>query len=182
MTDGVPTPPRETAYDVDVLREAYGPFPAYDRTYEKGDASALVEAKGRDALGGAAVVVRRERDGAVLYADVREDDADWAVAAWDVPGGGREPGERPETTAVREVHEEVGLAVDPVDVLAAYRLTFDDGDRAVTGVWVRFLATVADPRALDVQHEELARVAWRTDRPADVDDLLALALDELDDH
>lgn len=182
MTDGVPSPSRETAYDVAALRDAYGPLPVYDRTYEKRDASAFVDQARRDALGGAAVVVRRERDGAVLYADVRERDADHKVATWDVPGGGRDPGETPEATTVREVHEEVGLAVDPADALAAYRLTFDDGDRAVTGVWVRFLATVADPGALDVQHEELARVAWRTDRPADVDDLLALALDELDAH
>ncbi|MFC6951389.1 NUDIX hydrolase [Halorubellus litoreus] len=182
MPEGSPSPSRESAYDLDALRAAYGPLSVYDRTYEQADANAFVEAKQRDALGGAAVVVRRERDGAVLYADVREDDADHDVAEWDVPGGGREPGETPEATAVREVHEEVGLAVDPVDALAAYRLTFDDGERAPTGVWVRFLATVADPGALDVQHEELARTAWRTERPADVDDLLALALDELDEH
>lgn len=30
---------------------------------------------------------------------------------WDFPGGGREPGETPEQTVLREVHEEVGLIV-----------------------------------------------------------------------
>ncbi|MEO5878157.1 MAG: CoA pyrophosphatase [Streptosporangiaceae bacterium] len=36
---------------------------------------------------------------------------------WGLPGGRLEPGETPETAALRELHEELGLLVDPSDVL-----------------------------------------------------------------
>lgn len=83
-----PRPASTTVYDVDALRAAYGPAPVVRRCFEKADASEFVAAADRDALGGARVVVRRERDGAVLYANVRGDDAEW-----DVPGGSRDPGD-----------------------------------------------------------------------------------------
>lgn len=170
-----PTPTRETAYDVDVLREAYGPAPVVRRCFEKSDASEFVEASHRDALGGAGVVIRRERDDAVLYANVRGDDAEW-----DVPGGGRETGESPEQTAVREVHEEVGLGVELDELACIHHLTFRDDDQSATGVWVHYEATVSDPGLLDVETSELAATTWRETPPADVDDFLSFALDHLD--
>lgn len=145
MGDEPPTPTRETAYDLDALRAAYGHVPVFERTFEVEDAS--------------------EHAG--------------DSAAWDVPGGGRENGESVEATAVREVHEEVALAVRLDDAAVAHRLTFDDGDRAATGVWTHFTATVADPVPLDVQTEELADATWRTTRPDDVDDFLERALDAI---
>jgi len=173
-TGGVPEPARETAYDVDALREAYGPVPVVRRCFEKADASEFVAAAERDALGGARVVIRRERDGAVLYANVRGDDAEW-----DVPGGGREPGETPEATAVREVHEEVGLSVEVDDLACVHHLTFRDDDASATGVWAHYVATVADPGPLDVQAAELAATTWRASPPGDVDEFLAFALDAI---
>lgn len=174
MPEGPPSPTRETAYDVDALREAYGRVPVFERTFAVEDASEHAADAARGALGGAGVVVARECDGAVLYVDVRGD-----PAAWDVPGGGRENGESVEATAVREVHEEVGLAVRLDDAAVAHRLTFDDGDRAASGVWTHFTAAVADPAPLDVQTEELADATWRTTRPDDVDDFLERALDAI---
>lgn len=32
---------------------------------------------------------------------------------WDLPGGGRDPGETPDDTALRELHEELGLILPP---------------------------------------------------------------------
>lgn len=40
----------------------------------------------------------------------------WA-AMWDLPGGGREAGESPETCLLRELHEEFGLRLPPVRLL-----------------------------------------------------------------
>ncbi|GLK66111.1 NUDIX domain-containing protein [Paracoccus kondratievae] len=43
------------------------------------------------------------------------DDYDWIPfpAHWDLPGGGAEPGESPIECALRELHEEFGLRIDP---------------------------------------------------------------------
>ncbi|NHN42539.1 NUDIX hydrolase [Halorubellus sp. JP-L1] len=172
-----PEPGRETAYDVDALRQRYGPAPVVRRCFEEADASEFVADAERDALGGARVVIRRARDGAVLYVNVRGDDAEW-----DVPGGGRDPGETPEATAVREVHEEVGLAVDVDDLACVHHLTFQDGDASATGVWTHFVATVSDPEPLDVQESELAATTWRETPPEDVDEFLAFALDAIRDR
>ncbi|WP_255151737.1 NUDIX hydrolase N-terminal domain-containing protein [Halorarius halobius] len=42
--------------------------------------------------------------------------------AWCLPGGNADPGEEPEETVRREVREETGLRVDPVDLVDAYLL------------------------------------------------------------
>lgn len=174
MPEDPPEPARETEYDVDALRAAYGDVPVWEHTFDVADASEHAAAADRGELGGARVVVTRERDGAVLYANVRGDPAEW-----DVPGGAREGGEALEATAVREVHEEVGLAVALETAVFANRLTFDGGERAVAGVWAYFTATVTDPGALDVQTEELEATAWRGSRPDDVDDFLERVLDAI---
>lgn len=174
MREEAPTPTRETPYDLDALQEAYGDVDVHEKTYQVEDVAPYAAERDDDALGGASVIVERESDGAILYVNVRADDA-----RWDVPGGGREPRESIEATAVREVHEEVGLAVAIDDAASAHLLTFDDGTSTVTGLWVRFSATVSDPGALDVQTAELAETTWRTTRPDDVDALLERALDAI---
>jgi 8-oxo-dGTP pyrophosphatase MutT (NUDIX family) len=42
--------------------------------------------------------------------------------AWCLPGGNADPGEGPEETVVREVREETGLDVEPVELVDAYEL------------------------------------------------------------
>jgi len=39
-----------------------------------------------------------------------------APVYWKIPGGRSEPGESPETTAVREIQEEVGMTINPADL------------------------------------------------------------------
>lgn len=36
---------------------------------------------------------------------------------WDLPGGARDPGETPVETALRELHEELGLKMDPARII-----------------------------------------------------------------
>jgi 8-oxo-dGTP pyrophosphatase MutT (NUDIX family) len=59
-----------------------------------------------DAAGQAAVVLTRRAMG------LRKHGGQWAL-----PGGGLDPEETPETAALRELHEEVGLALPPDHVL-----------------------------------------------------------------
>jgi 8-oxo-dGTP diphosphatase len=48
---------------------------------------------------------------------------------WDIPGGGREAGETPEDTALRETEEEFGLRLMPSDLVAkrAYPAVIEEG-------------------------------------------------------
>jgi 8-oxo-dGTP pyrophosphatase MutT (NUDIX family) len=39
---------------------------------------------------------------------------------WSLPGGRLEPGELPHEAAIREAHEETGLAITPVDIIGLY--------------------------------------------------------------
>ncbi|HUF73615.1 MAG TPA: NUDIX domain-containing protein [Gammaproteobacteria bacterium] len=55
-------------------------------------------------------------------------------AGWFVPGGAVEPGEHPEVALVREIEEETGLIVRPLNVVlvfggAEYRYEYPNGDR-----------------------------------------------------
>ncbi len=62
---------------------------------------------------------------------------------WTLPGGGRELGETPEDTLVREFREETGLAVEPVRLLRTECRVFSvaRGDRS-DGEALRFFYTV----------------------------------------
>ena len=81
------------------------------------------------------------------------------AGGWELPGGKVEPGESPEAALVREVAEELGIAV------------------RVTG-WLDGSSPIGDTHALTVATAEVTH--W-TPRPVEHDRLRWLRADELDD-
>ena len=108
--------------------------------------------------------------------------SDSDLPAWQMPQGGIDAGEDPQAAALRELHEETGIAPDLVQVIGATPgwLTYDLPADLVGKVWrgryrgqrqkwflLRFLG---DDAQIDIaaHHPEFSRWAWL---PAD--DLLA---------
>ena len=60
-------------------------------------------------------IVLSDRDGRVLMLQRAADD-DILPGAWELPGGGIDPGETPAQAAARELREEVGVTLEEVDL------------------------------------------------------------------
>ena len=131
-------------------------------------------------LTGVTAVVVRDDGGptrAVLYGR-RSDNGLWAL-----PSGIVEPGEQAATTVVREVHEELGVAVEPERLALVTTdppITYPNGD-VCQFVSLTFRCRYTGGEAV-VGDDESLEVAWRSadDPPADLDALqrrrLAVAL------
>jgi 8-oxo-dGTP pyrophosphatase MutT (NUDIX family) len=81
---------------------------------------------------------------------------------WGLPGGRLDEGETPEQTALRELHEEIGLRVDPADVLGR----LDDFPAASGFAITPIVVAPHDPGPISANHEvhsvhrvELSRLA-----------------------
>lgn len=162
--------PAATDYSRDTLESVYGEihverdtFSVSEDKYER-----MRNAKAQDAIGGARVLLGRSDTGdeTLLVSNRGE-------TGWDIPGGGREPGERPETTARREVREEVGLDVALRDVLQVYDWGFvpeSRGAKRVSGLWIHFEGVVrGDDTTVTVQEDELDAARWFDAPPDRVD-------------
>ena len=57
-----------------------------------------------------------EEDGRILLVSETRRLGDAVRLCWDIPGGGAEPGESLEEAMIREVREETGLVVEPLDL------------------------------------------------------------------
>src|SRR4029078_4345624 len=57
------------------------------------------------------------------------------AGGWEFPGGKREPGEEPRETLIRELHEELGLAVHDAASLIAYEHEYPHR-RVLLDLWV----------------------------------------------
>lgn len=72
---------------------------------------------------------------------------------WDFVGGGAEPGESPEETAIREAREEIGLTVAPRGLIGVYF------NRA-RALFIFIFAGVVTGGTLALQPDEIAEVGW----------------------
>lgn len=96
-----------------------------------------------------------ERDGRVLVA--QRPPHKHLGLKWEFPGGKVEPGEEPGAALVREIHEELGCAIECTRVLA--RSIHDYGTVAVE--MIPFVARLAAATAEPHPHEHAA-VRWVT--------------------
>ena len=76
-----------------------------------------VPAEGRHLAAVAVVVVPNERGRAAVVLTVRAAGLRRHGGQWACPGGRRDPGESPEEAALRELEEEIGLALPPEHLL-----------------------------------------------------------------
>ncbi|WP_067695149.1 NUDIX domain-containing protein [Nocardia jejuensis] len=113
------------------------------------------------------VYCRIERDGAVLL--VRRAPGVFLAGRWELPGGGIEPGERPEQAAVREVAEETGLSIEVIAERSVYSW-MDVAGRPLRIHARIFDVTEYDCRAVTLNPDEHDDHAWVTpDQAEDLD-------------
>jgi len=75
----------------------------------------------------AAAVVVRNPQGQVLLLR-RGPGAPWMPGKWNLPGGGKDPGETTEQAAIREAHEEAGIDLSHLSPLTYLEMvTYEDG-------------------------------------------------------
>ena len=109
---------------------------------------------------------------------------DTSIEAWQMPQGGIDPGEDAETAALRELHEETGIAADRVELIAVapHELRYDLPPDLVGKVWkgkwrgqrqrwflYRF---VGDDSEIDIATEHEEFIAWRWIEPAELPALI----------
>lgn len=88
------------------------------------------------------------------------------AGGWCLPGGNADPGEGPEETVIREVREETGLDVEPVELVDAYELPPGSGYDPHGAVTLLYRCERVGGE-LELSHEGEA-LDWR--RPDEIDD------------
>jgi putative (di)nucleoside polyphosphate hydrolase len=109
---------------------------------------------------------------------------DSTLEAWQMPQGGIDPGEDPETAALRELEEETGIPARLVEIVARAPedLDYDLPAELVSKLWkgryrgqrqawflMRFLGTDADV-AIETAHPEFR--AWKWAEPSELPDMI----------
>ncbi|WP_174291928.1 RNA pyrophosphohydrolase [Sphingomonas bacterium] len=105
---------------------------------------------------------------------------DTTLEAWQMPQGGIDPGEDARTAALRELGEEVGVALDQVEVIAEApeELFYDLPPELIGKVWKGryrgqrqrwfLLRLIADDGAIDIATPHPEFRAWRWIDPAEL--------------
>jgi 8-oxo-dGTP diphosphatase len=93
-----------------------------------------------------------DADGRVLMA--RRPAGKQHAGLWEFPGGKVEPGETPGAALVRELREELGIAIDS-DALLPVAFSESPGDRHLVLLLYRCRSWRGEPRALDA-----AEIRW----------------------
>lgn len=94
---------------------------------------------------------------------------------WELPGGGREPGETPRLTATRELAEESGVVDAELDFAGVSSYEFPGGRRERLAIYRAEITD--DPVPRFVPNDEIAEIRWwQSADPADI----GPALDPLD--
>lgn len=73
----------------------------------------------------------------------------WQAGRWEFPGGKIEPGESPEAAVCRELHEELGVAVEALRPIDVFRHDYPDRSVEISLWLVPDFA--GEPRGLDGQ-------------------------------
>lgn len=109
---------------------------------------------------------------------------DSRVEAWQMPQGGIDEGEDPRTAAIREIHEETGIAEEHLQFLAQAKEEhfYDLPDELIGKIWkgryrgqrqiwflVRFTGTDGD---IDIETEHQEFRAWKWADPDTLPDLI----------
>lgn len=110
----------------------------------------------------AGVVCWREVKGEILFALVhREKYNDWGFAK-----GKQDPGEELCETAVREVHEELGLKIKLGRKLSTINYELSNGDDKEVHYWASKVTDKAVRRSSFVPNEEISQVDWHDGKSA----------------
>jgi 8-oxo-dGTP pyrophosphatase MutT (NUDIX family) len=108
----------------------------------------------------AAVIVHDLETNQVLLIQ-RGPGAKFAPGHWDLPVGKSDPGEAITHTAIRELHEETGLVVDPADLRLAHVIHSSWGVEAPNGfLTVVFVTNVWSGEPVNGEPTKHAQVAW----------------------
>ena len=98
------------------------------------------------------------KDGKILILQ-RTADEEAYPNIWELPGGSREPLEPCETTMVRELKEEAGIDVRPIEVFSSFNYTVQKPDLIRDTTQIGFIAELVSDNEVIISNEH-QNYAW----------------------